>query len=451
MNKPRIMIAATNSGCGKTTITCGLLSALKLRGMKPCSFKCGPDYIDPMYHRNVIGIDAGNLDTYFTEDAMTKWIFQQESNGDIALIEGVMGLYDGVGGIEETGSSYDLARALDCPIVLVVNAKGAGKSLIATIKGFLDYDKYSLIKGVILNKTSSSFGAVLKPLIEEELGIKYLGTLSDISNIGFESRHLGLYLPDEIKDIKAQLSILGERVEAEIDVDEIINLAGKAPDLKKEEMPESLTKLLSTKSENTIKLGVAYDDAFCFYYQENLKLLESLGIELMYFSPLKDNSLPDGISGLLLGGGYPENHLSKLSSNEKMKEEIQKAINNKMPIMAECGGFMYLMDEIEDTDKTSYKMASAIPGKAKYMGHLVRFGYAIIDDGVKKIKGHEFHYYDTDNNGSDAKAYKPSGKRNWECIHKINGGLVGFPHLYYLSAPDFINQFVEAMKNYGGN
>lgn len=450
MNYPRIMIAAANSGSGKTTITCGLLASLKNRGMTPCSFKCGPDYIDPMYHRNALGIHAGNLDTFFTDDATTRWIFGEEYSGDISVIEGVMGLYDGVGGVEEIGSSYDLARALNCPIVLVINGKGAGKSLLATIKGFLDYDKYSLIKGVILNKTSERFGAILKPLIESELGIKYLGTLPDISDIGFESRHLGLFLPNEINDLKAQLWTLGEKVEEQIDLDEIISIASHALDLKKESMPENLHTLISNNKGNKVKLAVAYDEAFCFYYRENLKLLEKLGIEIAYFSPLKDDSLPKDISGILLGGGYPENHLEKLSGNVNMKNEIANAIKSRMPVMAECGGFMYLLEELENIDKKSYRMASALKGKAFYTGHLVRFGYAIIKKDNDEIKGHEFHYFDTDNNGCDYKAIKPSGSRSWECIHAINGGLVGFPHLYYLSNPGFINKFVEAMKNYGG-
>ena len=268
MNKPRIMIAATNSGCGKTTITCGLLSALKKRGMKPCSFKCGPDYIDPMYHRNVLGIESGNLDTFFTEDDVTRWIFNEECSGDIAVIEGVMGLYDGVGGVEKKGSSYDLARALDCPIILVVNAKGAGRSVVATIKGFLDYDNHNLIKGVILNKTSKSFGQILKPIIEEELGIKCLGTLSDISDINISSRHLGLILPEEIADIKNQLAILEKRLSDEIDVASIIEIANSAKAMEQIAVPNSLAILNKpSESVNTIKLAVAKDEACCFYYR----------------------------------------------------------------------------------------------------------------------------------------------------------------------------------------
>ncbi|MBO5617329.1 MAG: cobyrinate a,c-diamide synthase, partial [Pseudobutyrivibrio sp.] len=289
MNKPRIMIAATNSGCGKTTITCGLLSALKKRGMKPCSFKCGPDYIDPMYHRNVLGIESGNLDTFFTEDDVTRWIFKEECSGDIAVIEGVMGLYDGVGGVEKKGSSYDLARALDCPIILVVNAKGAGRSVVATIKGFLDYDNHNLIKGVILNKTSKSFGQILKPIIEEELGIKCLGTLSDISDINISSRHLGLILPEEIADIKNQLAILEKRLSDEIDVASIIEIANSAKAMEQIAVPNSLAILNKpSESVNTIKLAVAKDEAFCFYYRENLSLLEHLGVNLEFFSPIHD-------------------------------------------------------------------------------------------------------------------------------------------------------------------
>ncbi|MCR4568074.1 MAG: cobyrinate a,c-diamide synthase [Pseudobutyrivibrio sp.] len=446
MKYSRIMLAAPSSGSGKTTITCGILSALKNKGKRPCSFKSGPDYIDPMFHRNVIGIPSGNLDTFFTEDEVTKFLFAKEYTGDIAIIEGVMGLYDGIGGIELQGSSYDLARVLNTPIILVVDAKGAGRSILAQIKGFLDYDDAGLIKGVILNKTSLNFGKTLKPLIEQELGIKVVGTVSESKDMEFSSRHLGLVLPEEIPDLKSKLGSLTELVSKGLDLDDIISLADEASDLDIKEEAK-----IDKKDINPVKLAVARDRAFCFYYRENMEMLKDCGVEICEFSPLEDDKLPKGVSGIILGGGYPENYLQKLQDNTSMKAEIKRAMDRGMPILAECGGFMYLLDSVKNEKGKVFNMVGAINGTATWMGKLVRFGYVTIKEDGLSIKGHEFHYYDTDNNGDSMMAYKPTGNRSWPCIHKAGNSYVGFPHLYYPSSPRFLEKFVEAMKNYGGN
>lgn len=442
------MLAANKSGSGKTTITCGLLGALKERGLNPCSFKCGPDYIDPMFHRNVLGIPSGNLDTFFTEDDVTRELFKNEFSGDIAVIEGVMGLFDGIGGVELTGSSYDLARVLKTPIILVIDAKGAGRSVLAEIRGFLDYDSEHLIKGVILNKTSKAFGAKLADLIEEELHIKCFGTVAEEKNVELSSRHLGLYLPQEIDDINKKLEKQKNLVLDGVDIDGIIELSKTAPEIK------TASKIFvqpSKDSDNKLRLGVARDEAFCFYYRENLAMLQARGVELVEFSPLRDHHLPENISGILLGGGYPENYLSALQGNTQIKAEIKKAMDRGIPMLAECGGFMYLLDNIKNEQDKTYNMIGAINGSAYWTGKLVRFGYVTIEAEGFEIKGHEFHYYDTDNNGSSFTAKKPTGNRSWQCIHKVGPSYIGFPHLYYPSAPVFVDKFVEAMKNYGGN
>jgi cobyrinic acid a,c-diamide synthase len=442
------MLAANKSGSGKTTITCGLLGALKERGLNPCSFKCGPDYIDPMFHRNVLGIPSGNLDTFFTEDDVTRELFKNEFSGDIAVIEGVMGLFDGIGGVELTGSSYDLARVLKTPIILVIDAKGAGRSVLAEIRGFLDYDSEHLIKGVILNKTSKAFGAKLADLIEEELHIKCFGTVAEEKNVELSSRHLGLYLPQEIDDINKKLEKQKNLVLDGVDIDGIIELSKTVPEIK------AASKIFVQPSKainNKLRLGVARDEAFCFYYRENLAMLQARGVELVEFSPLRDHHLPENISGILLGGGYPENYLSALQGNTQIKAEIKKAMDRGIPMLAECGGFMYLLDNIKNEQDKTYNMIGAINGSAYWTGKLVRFGYVTIEAEGFEIKGHEFHYYDTDNNGSSFTAKKPTGNRSWQCIHKVGPSYIGFPHLYYPSAPVFVDKFVEAMKNCGGN
>ncbi|MCR5195086.1 MAG: cobyrinate a,c-diamide synthase [Pseudobutyrivibrio sp.] len=445
MNHPRIMLAAPHSGSGKTTITCGLLSALKTKGLEPCSFKCGPDYIDPMFHRNVIGIPSGNLDTFFTEDEVTKELFVKEYSGDIAVIEGVMGLYDGIGGVELVGSSYDLARVLNTPIVLVIDAKGAGRSIIAQIKGFLDYDNCNLIKAVILNKTSKSFGDVLAPLIESELGITCLGTVLEKKDMELSSRYLGLVLPDEVLDLQDKLQEEALLVSEGIDIDKLLSIAGSATDLDVKIASKNIA------NANPVKLAIARDEAFCFYYRENIEMLKSHGVKIVEFSPLNDSKLPEGISGILLGGGYPENYLQQLSTRASIKADIKRALDKGMPVLAECGGFMYLLNSITDESGKVYNMVGAIDGSAIWKGKLVRFGYVTISGDGVAIKGHEFHYYDSDNNGDSLVATKPTGNRSWQCIHKSGNSFMGFPHLYYPSSPKFVDDFVEAMKKYGRN
>ena len=444
MNYPRIMIAATGSGTGKTTITCGILAALKDKGLNPCSFKCGPDYIDPMFHRNVLGLEAGNLDTFFTEDDVTTSLFLDEYAGDVAVIEGVMGLYDGLGGTQIKGSSYDLARVLKAPIVLVINGRGMGRSILAEIKGFLSYDKSNLIKGVVLNKVSKGFAKTLSNLIETELGIKVVGYVENNQAVSVESRHLGLVMPNEIDTINEKLSVVRDIVKEGVDLNCILDIARNAEDI------EAACNQSDIVNANHMKLAVARDEAFCFYYKENLRMLERAGVELEYFSPIHDKVLPKDINGILLGGGYPENYLNELANNGSIKTAIKKAIDRGMPVLAECGGFMYLLEYIANKEEKMYQMVGAISGSSSFKGKLVRFGYVTIEkDDTFLIKGHEFHYYDSDNNGGDLSVTKASTGSTVKGMH-FNGRLcVGYPHLYYPSSPKFVENFLEAMKDYG--
>lgn len=445
MNYPRVVIAAPKSGSGKTTITCGILRALTNSGLNLCSYKCGPDYIDPMFHRTVLGIPSGNLDTFFTDDNTTKTLFSKSYSGDMAVIEGVMGLYDGIGGVEIQGSTYDLARALMAPVVLVVDAKGAGRSIIAQLKGFLDYDEHNLIKAVILNRTSVTFGNTLGDIIEKELGLKCLGTIPDMKNQELSSRHLGLVMPEEVPEINEKIDELAGIISDNLNLEGLKNIATSASELDIIKDKKDLRNVNAN-----LVLAVARDHAFCFYYRENLEMLKELGVKLVEFSPINDSQLPENINGILLGGGYPENFLKELSANESMKASIKAAYDNGMPILAECGGFMYLSESVTNPENQTYTMTGAINSKVEWKGKLVRFGYITVDTGELQIKGHEFHYYDTDNNGGCCIATKPFGGKSWKCIHSKNGSYIGFPHLYYPSNPEFIIKFVEVMKNYGG-
>lgn len=448
----RIMIAAPQSGSGKTLITCALLQALKEKNYHLESFKCGPDYIDPMFHKTVLGISSRNLDPFFTEDSITRMLLSKgQDSRDLAVIEGVMGLYDGLGGIREEASSYALAKATNTPILLTVNARGMGRSLLALLSGFLQYDTAHLIKGVILNQTPSSFASVLAKEIEETFHIPVVASFPVRDDVRIESRHLGLVMPYELEDIQSRLKIASQVLCENANIEQILEIANSAPKLEYDVESDIKHKI----TEETIRIGVARDEAFCFYYEDNLDLLKSLGAKLIFFSPLHDDTLPKDLDGILFGGGYPELYLKELEENESMRNSVKSAIENKMPSLAECGGFMYLHDTIFDSEKKPYKMAGVIHACCMKKERLVRFGYLTLnsktDSFLKKgetIRGHEFHYYDSEDNGECAIAKKPVGTKSWECVHAGSDHWWGFAHLSYYSNPKFAEKFAEACRSY---
>ena len=452
----RVMIAAPKSGSGKTSVTLALLSSLKKQNKKTVSFKCGPDYIDPLFHKRVLGIESFNLDTFFTDEDTTRSLFDNDSAGyDYAVIEGVMGLFDGLGGIKEEGSSYHLAQVLKAPIVLVVDAKGMGKSVTALIKGYQNYDKDNLIKGVILNRVSSSFYKIIAPVIEEENGISVLGFIPEQKDVNISSRHLGLVTPNDIENINDVIERLRSEFDANVSQDlfEKIFDDSEKTEYKTEEIKESKTEGSDSKSDCVI--AVAKDDAFCFLYEDNIKELKKHGASIKYFSPIKDDSIPNDADALLLPGGYPELHLEELSSNKSMMQSIKDAYTNKMPMVAECGGFMYLHNSIRDKDGKTFETAGIIDGECTYTGKSVRFGYIEVREKKSSflneneyIKGHEFHYYDSTKNGDSCIAGKPVTKKEYDCVIEGENFWLGFPHLYYPSAPSFAENFVKKACEY---
>lgn len=453
MKRNRIMIAAPKSGSGKTMITCGLLQALLDREEKVLAYKCGPDYIDSMFHRRVLGIPGRNLDTFFTGEEKTRELFLESSTeGSFCVMEGVMGLFDGLGGIREEGSSYHLAKVTRTPILLVVDAKGMGRSVLALLAGFLTYDEEKLIKGVLFNRMAKGYYEILKPLVEEELHLPVVGYLPEQRELTLESRHLGLLMPGEVENLQDKMKRLAEVLTQTVDMGKILQIGRAACDLRGD------TKTEWTGREEiapTIKIAVARDEAFCFYYEENLRLLEKLGAELVYFSPLWEKELPKDVNGLLLGGGYPELYAEALSANESMRESIKKAVKGGMPTLAECGGFLYLHETLESKEEV-FPMAGVLPGKGFNTGKLVRFGYIEIEEKQssflplgEKIRGHEFHYYDTEYNGEDCQAIKPVTGKSYPCIVSNETCFLGFPHLYYPSNPAFVKNFIGKAKEYG--
>lgn len=511
MAEGRVMIAATGSGSGKTIISCALMRALKNKGLNVLPYKCGPDYIDPMYHRIALnlGVQAmdnmgriapgGNLDTYFTDDDKTVQLLYEggyvaaydeaddqavDGNGQsiISVIEGVMGLYDGLGGTSVTGSSYELATVIKTPIILIVPAKGVGGSVLATIKGFLDYDEHKLIEGIILNRINKMYYVKLKQLIEDELGIAVIGYVPDDDRLHIGSRHLGLITPTDagkpdvdsdmgricgsatvnaeagdtyMTHVLQVISTACEIISDSIDMNSLIAIAEGAEKLTVPaiEQPGMLTDsdLSASMAESSgigapislfhmnrkiTKMAIAMDEAFCFYYRENLRYLKSLDIKLIPFSPLHDEYLPEGVDAIYLGGGYPEEYLDKLSTNKTMKAAVKAAADNNVYIIAECGGFMYLQEAIEDKQGRSYNMTGVIPGRCKWQGKLTRFGYVRLNTQDTEIKGHEFHYYDSDYNGEDIKVIKASTGKEYTAMYDNDKMLAGFVHLYYSSVKE---------------
>ncbi len=463
MRIPRILLAAGASGSGKTLITCGLLQAFVNRGLKTASFKCGPDFIDPMFHSRVIGTKSRNLDTFFTSPEVTRYLLGKNA-GDcrIAVMEGVMGYYDGVGGTTSKASAYDLASSTDSPVIFIVNSKGMSVSLAAYIKGFLEYKKDSRIRGVILNQMSPMLYPRMKTLLEKELGIKVLGYVPKAEDYVIESRHLGLVLPDEIPRLQENLKKLAGILEETLDMEGILALADSAPELETNppdgERKEYIWKACGKDEtyKRPLRIGVAKDEAFCFFYEDNFQLLKEMGAELIFFSPMRDSRLPKELDGLLLYGGYPELNGAVLEKNSSIRTEIAGKIKEGMPCMAECGGFMYLHEEMEGMDGAVYRMAGVIPGKAFRTPLLSRFGYVTLSqkkpvlgcENLGAVPAHEFHYFDSENCGEDFLARKPESSRSWNCIHGTENLLAGFPHLYYYGNPKVPEAFLKQCAAY---
>lgn len=457
---PRILVAAPGSGSGKTLLTTGLLTLFQNRGIRCRSFKCGPDYIDPMFHKYVLGIDSCNLDSFFLPQEELQALFRKRAaDAELSVLEGVMGYYDGIGGNSTSASTYEVATITDTPAILVVNGKGSSLSLAAQIKGFLDYRKDSHICGVILNKTNKMVGERLRPEIEK-LGVRYLGAVPVCETMDIKSRHLGLTMPQEQSELRGHLNAFAKQLEEYLDVDGILELAGcsgeKLPeagkteqsnqtDLNQEETKQDEIRPIDSESEPpTRRMAVAMDKAFCFYYQENLDFLRQHGWELIPFSPLHDAALPEQVHAILLGGGYPELYAKELSANEPMLASIRNAHAEGIKILAECGGFLYLQEHLEDEMGNCWPMVGLIHADGFRTEKLGRFGYiSLTQNGAVRIKGHEFHYWESTAPGSAFRAEKPQSDRGWDCMYRTDSLLAGFPHLYYLSGPDLILSFLS--------
>lgn len=457
-NIPRFVISGTNSGCGKTTLTVGIMAALVKRGLKVQPFKVGPDYIDPMFHTFITDKYSRNLDSWMLEEGTVAYLLQKNAaSADIAVIEGVMGLYDGFGGTSLAGSTAHVSKITGSPVILVINGEGMSLSAAALVRGYRDFDREVGIQGVIINNINSeSHYLLLKEIIEENTGLAVVGYLRSKDEYRLPDRHLGLVTSAEIDDLKEKIDFLSRQIEETVDLDRLLDIARGAGGLNVSPSEPTIA------SPGRVKIGVAWDKAFCFYYRDNLELLESLGAELKFFSPVNDSKLPEGVDGLYIGGGYPEVWAEELQENESMKRAVREAVEKEMPVYAECGGLMYLSESIENRDGKKYSMTGVIPGESKMTGSLKRFGYVEIEmerDSViskegGRIRAHEFHYSVTDVKAEIPTCYrviknrKKGEPRVWKCGFKVKNLLAGYPHLHFWSNIRFAEEFVRNCLDY---
>lgn len=429
---PRLMVAGASSGGGKTTVTCGLLTALVARGLKAASFKCGPDYIDPMFHSEIIGAKSRNLDMFLSDENTARYLLNKNAAGfDIAVMEGVMGYYDGIAGKSMDASSYALAKATKTPVILVIDCRGMSVSAAAVAKGFLTL-RDSGIRGFILNRVPKSLYAELKDMMASELGMPVLGYLPPMPESVLQSRHLGLVTAAEVKNLKEKLGRVAAQMEASVNIEQLLQIAQRAPAV-------SCAGPNIPSLEKKVTIAVARDRAFCFYYQDNIDLLADMGAKIIEFSPMRDREIPKEADGLLLGGGYPELHARELAKNRSMLNSVRSRIAGGMPAIAECGGFMYLHQTLEDDRGRKHQMAGVLPGDCFRTERLNRFGYLSLtakQDTVllrtgESIRGHEFHYWESTGAGQAFEAGQPLRGESWNCGFGSDTLYAGFPHLYF--------------------
>ena len=444
------LLAAPASGSGKTTLTCALLALLAKRGLDPCAFKCGPDYIDPMFHRSVLGVPSHNLDLFLSDESTVRALYARYAAGHgAAVVEGAMGFYDGVGGSTPEAGAWHLANTLNLPVLLVLRPGGSCLTLAALIRGLQTFRAPSHIAGVLLNECSPSMAAALAPVIRRETGLPVLGWLPPMPEARFPSRHLGIYTAAEVQDLTARIDALADQLGKTLDWPAFL-AACQQPDIPPAH--------LSPRPGTPVRLAVARDEAFCFCYEETLDALRDAGAELCFFSPLRDAALPARAAGLYLPGGYPELHAPALALNTAMRRAVARAVAQGMPTVAECGGFLYLGKSLEDTGGRHWPMAGALPGAGYKKGRLVRFGYARITaetSGLLLEAGqtapiHEFHHWDSTACGTDFTARKPVSGRSWGCGFSRPGLYAAFGHLYMAGTPGMAARFVNAARQWAG-
>lgn len=444
----RFVLAGTGSGVGKTTFTIGIMRALMKRGLTVQGFKCGPDYIDPTYHTAVTKRSSRNIDSFMmTEDVVRTIIARNSLDSDVSIIEGVMGFYDGKSPLSNEGSAAHISEITNSPVILIVNAASMARSVAAIVKGFQQLDDNANIVGVIANQLGSKgHFEIIKTAIEHECNIPVLGYLQKGAVPALPSRHLGLVPAIERGELDPYFDELAAAIEATVDLDLLLQVT-KAAEL------EQTSKIFETQGNvQEIHMAVAKDAAFNFYYEENFELLKANGTKLHFFSPLENEPVPEQAQGLYIGGGFPEEFAEKLAQNELAKNSIKQAIDKGIPTLAECGGFMYLTEEIFNREGDSYKMLGVIPGIVRMQDKLAALGYREITgvDGNFLIgkqelaKGHEFHYSVYEGN-HETPAYFTKGRFGEKQEGYSQGNLVaGYTHFHFASNPQLVKNWLAA-------
>jgi cobyrinic acid a,c-diamide synthase len=456
MNIPRIVIAGTHSGVGKTTVATGLMGALKNAGFKVQGFKVGPDYIDPSYHSTVTGRLSENLDMWLApKDQIIETFTRAIVGADIAVIEGVMGLFDGATGLDETGSTSQIAKILGCPVLLVIDAYSMVRSAGAITLGYKTFDKDVKVEGIILNNVAGATHANwCRDSIKASSGLPVVGWLPVNRNISMPERHLGL-VPTHEKRNQSVLSEIIKFIESNIDVNKVVALAKTAKTLPKPENPIHP----KTPQKKNVKIGIAFDESFNFYYPSNLSLLESYGAEIIRFSPIHDHKLPEGISGIYIGGGFPEMYLKELEDNKAIRADIYAATKDGMPVYAECAGLMYLTKSIADFNCKTYEMIGALNGRTVMTNKtLMMYSQAkavvpnILGPEGLELRGHEFHNSIVVDIPENAQfAYKMEigeGIKDKQDGWVQNNVLAAYTHISFAQNKRIAPSFVDACRAY---
>ncbi len=456
VNIPRVLIAGTHSGVGKTTVAVGLMAALRKRGLVVQPFKVGPDYIDPSYHTAVAGRICRNLDTWLLKDTLVRGLFQHASeDAAIAVIEGVMGLFDGHASTRDRGSTAEVAKRLRVPVILVVDGSHMARSAAALVHGYLTFDPALRIAGVIFNRVSERHFQLLRNALRSSTDCPALGYLPPDPDVAIPERHLGLLPAQEDQQLSRLQERLAEVIDKSVDVERILRIAKKAPALPVATLPGTR----HAPSRRVCAIGVARDRAFHFYYQENLDLLQRLGAELILFSPLADRALPDGLDALYLGGGFPEIFAKELAQNDALRHEIKAAIDAGVPTYAECGGLMYLAEQLVDQRGNPHPMVGVLPGTIRMTNRLQHFGYVtlipqrdtILAQANDPIKGHEFHYsvwdYQVPERHAAYVAVKHREARRREGLARANL-LASYVHVHFLTNVRWARGFVASTRRW---
>lgn len=446
------MLAGTHSGCGKTTVSLALMAACARRGMQVQPFKVGPDFIDPGLHAAASGRTSHNLDGWMLGRDCNRTLFQRHAHGcDIAIVEGVMGLFDGASGVDETGSSAEMAKWLGLPVLLVVDARSMARSAAALVHGFATFDPALHLAGVIFNRVGSPRH---RELLEEAMhatGVPIAGFLEREPDVELPSRHLGLHTAADGVLHTQRVNALADWVEKGVPLPDMV-----------ESLPQITTTAFSAQSHQeappyTIRLGVAKDRAFCFYYPENFRLLQELGAELVFFSPLEDSTLPQHLDGLYFGGGYPELYARELSQNTSMRQAVQAFGFAGKPVYGECGGFMYLMAKLEAKDAPPpWPMVGLFDMDCRMEPRLRSLGYREVEISaptlfgppLTTIKGHEFHYsFISRPDATATKVYTVLDRRGRpaEAGGYMKGNVLGsYVHMHFGSNPKAAAAFLAA-------